>query len=199
MGAAVSKSRFVRQVALLALGALAVHQARYGLALAAGAHEAGGGHRHAYLELLAPALAFATCAAVAVSLLAAAVRRRLPRSALGVTERAALYAAALVAVYVVQEFSESLLAGNIGALASAFGTGSWLVVPLGMAFGAAVALVGRLLDRAELRLAVGPRVQRPRAPRRIATPRTAHVQSLASQTLAFGFARRPPPSPALSG
>ncbi len=182
-------------MALLALGALAVHQARYGLAIAAGAHEAGGGHRHAYLELLAPALVGATLAAVCLSLVAAAVRRRRPRSrlGLGVTERAALYAAGLVAVYVVQELFESLIAGHPGALATAFGTGSWLIVPLAMAFGAVAALVGRLLDRAEIKLSGTLRAPRLRAPRRLARPRSVPSLPLALQTLAFGLARRPPP------
>jgi hypothetical protein len=201
MGGTVSRSRWLRQTALFAIGALAVHQARYGLALAAGAHEAGGGQRHAYLAELAPALAAATLAAIVVSLLAAACRSRLaaPRASGGTSERSAAYAAGLIAVYVVQELAEALLAGDPHAIAASFGTGGWLIVPLAMIFGAAAALVGRLLDRAEGRLADAFAAPRPRAPRRLARPRTVVTPSLASQALAFGFARRPPPSPALSG
>jgi hypothetical protein len=196
-----SKSRWLRQVGLFVLGALAVHQARYGLAIAAGAHEAGGGHRHAYLAELAPALAAATLAAILVSLLASVFSCRLaaPPGGAGTSERAAAYAAGLVAIYVVQELTEALIAGDPGALASAFGTGGWLVVPLAMIFGAAAALVGRLLDRAEIGLAAAFAAVRPRAPRRLPRPRTVLTRDLASRTLAFGLARRPPPSPALSG
>jgi hypothetical protein len=191
--------RRARQIGLFALGALAVHQARYALAIAGGAHETGLAHRHGYLETLAPALLGATVAAICVSLLAAALRRRLPAGAApsGATERAALYAAGLICVYLIQELAEGLLvAGQPGLLEGALGAGGWLVMPLAMIFGAAAALAGRLLDRAELRLAAGARRLRPRAPRRLPRPTTVAQRCLASLTLGFGFARRPPPLPA---
>jgi hypothetical protein len=194
-----SQVRRARQVGLFALGALAVHQARYALAIAGGAHETGVAHRHGYLETLAPALLAATAAAICVSLLAAALRRRLPAAAAsqGATERAALYAAGLICVYLVQELAEGLLvAGQPGLLEGALGAGGWLIVPLAMAFGAAAALAGRLLDRAEVRLARRVTVRPRRAPRRLARPRAVTARCLASLTLAFGFARRPPPLPA---
>jgi hypothetical protein len=190
--------RRARQIGLLALGALAVHQARYALAIAAGAHETGLAHRHGYLETLAPALLGATAAAICVSLLAAMLRRRLPAAAApqGATERAAVYAVGLICVYLLQETAEGLLvAGQPGLLEGALGAGGWLILPLAMAFGAAAALVGGLLDRAEVRLA-RPAPERPRrAPRRLPRPRTVAVRCLASLTLGFGFARRPPPLP----
>jgi hypothetical protein len=199
--AVASRSRWLRQVGLFAVGALAVHQARYGLAIAAGAREAGGGHRHAYLAELVPALAAATLAAILVSLLASAFRRRLaaPTAGAGTSERAAAYAVGLVAIYVVQELAEALIAGDPGALSSALGTGGWLIVPLAMIVGAAAALVGRLLDRAEVGLAAAFAAPRPRAPRYVPRPRAVLTRSLASRTLAFGLARRPPPAAALSG
>jgi hypothetical protein len=199
MWAVGSQARRARQIGLFALGALAVHQARYALAIAGGAHETGLAHRHGYLETLAPALLGATAAAICVSLLAAILRRRLPPGATpqGATERAALYAAGLICVYLVQELAEGLLvAGQPGLLEGALGAGGWLIVPLAMAFGAAAALAGRLLDRAELRLAQGARPKRRRAPRRLARPRSVVPRCLASLTLGFGFARRPPPLPA---
>jgi hypothetical protein len=188
--------RRARQIGLFALGALAVHQARYALALAAGAHETGLAHRHGYLETLAPALLGATAAAIVVSLLAAALRRRLPAAAgaHGATERAALYALGLICVYLVQETAEGLLvAGQPGLLEGALGAGGWLIMPLAMAFGAAAALVGGLLDRAEVRLARRVPARPRRAPRGLARPQTVSVRALASLTLGFGFARRPPP------
>jgi hypothetical protein len=183
---------------LFALGALAVHQARYALAIAGGAHETGVAHRHGYLETLAPALLGATAAAICVSLLAATLRRRLPagHNPQGATERAALYAVGLVCVYLVQELAEGLLvAGQPGLLEGALGAGGWLIVPLAMAFGAAAALIGSLLDRAEVRLAGVLRERPRRAPRRLVKPRTVVVRCLALLTLGFGFARRPPPLP----
>ena len=110
MSAATSKARGLRQVGLFALGAVAVHQARYGLAIAAGAHETGAAHRHGYLGVLIPAIVGATVAAVCVSLIGAAVSRRLSRARPpdGATERAALYALGLIAVYLCQELAEGL-------------------------------------------------------------------------------------------
>jgi hypothetical protein len=195
---APSKARRARQLALFAVGALAVHQLRYALALGAGGHEAGLAHRHGYLELLAPAAVGATLAAICVSLLAAALRRRLPAGARpsGPTERAAAFAAGLLAVHFLQEFAESVVvSGQPGAVESIFGAGGWLVVPLAMLFGAAAALVGGLLDRAEVRLASRPPVRTPRAPRRLRRPTAVAPRCLASLTLGFGFARRPPPLP----
>ncbi|MFL5870878.1 MAG: hypothetical protein ACJ75R_07330 [Solirubrobacterales bacterium] len=198
MSAASSKARPLRQVGLFALGAVAVHQARYALAIAAGAHETGAGHRHGYLGVLIPAILAATCAAVCVSLLGAALRRRVPaaRQPDGATERAALFAAGLLAVYLCQELAEGLITSGPSGLADGIvGAGGWLVVPLAMLFGAATALLGGALDRVEERLAVVSRPQACRAPRRLAEPPTVVVRPLASRALAFGLARRPPPAP----
>jgi hypothetical protein len=91
------------------------------------------------------------------------------------------------------------LAGDPAALAAAFGPGGWLVVPLAMAFGAGAALAGRALDRAEVCLARRMHQRPRRAPRSVARPRLVLAPNLASRTLAFGLARRPPPSLALTG
>src|SRR4029453_3133160 len=115
-------------------------QARYGLALAAGAHETGVAHRHGYLGVLIPAIAGAALAAVCVSLIGAAIGRRFSRARRpdGATERAALYALGLIAVYLCQELAESLLASGPSGVADVIvGAGGWLVVPLAMVFGAA--------------------------------------------------------------
>lgn len=199
MSAATSKARGLRQVGLFALGAVAVHQARYGLAIAAGAHETGAAHRHGYLGVLIPAIVGATVAAVCVSLIGAAVSRRLSRARPpdGATERAALYALGLLAVYLCQELAEGLLASGPSGLADAIvGVGGWLVVPLAMVFGAAAALLGGALDRVEARLAGASPPDRPRAPRALGRPRTVTISPLSLRALAFGIARRPPPLPA---
>jgi hypothetical protein len=198
MSAATSKARGLRQVGLFALGAIAVHQARYGLAIAAGAHETGAAHRHGYLGVLIPAIVGATLAAVCVSLIGAAVSRRLSRARHpdGATERAALYALGLIAVYLCQELAEGLASGPSGLADAIVGAGGWLVVPLAMVFGAAAALLGGALDRVEERLAGPSRPDRLRAPRTLARPRTVAIFPLSLRALAFGIARRPPPLPA---
>jgi hypothetical protein len=199
MSAATSKARGLRQVGLFALGAVAVHQARYGLALAAGAHETGVAHRHGYLGVLIPVILAATCAAACVSLAGAALQRRLParRRPDGTTERAAVFALGLLAVYLCQELAEGLLASGPAGIADGIvGAGSWLVVPLAMAFGAAAALLGGALDRVEGRLSAAPCPDPHRAPRRLGRPRAVAVRPLLLSALAFGFARRPPPLPA---
>jgi hypothetical protein len=201
MSAATSKARGLRQVGLFALGAVAVHQARYGLALVAGAHETGAAHRHGYLGVLIPAIAAATVAAIGVSLAGAALRRRLPaaRRPDGTTERAAGFALGLLAVYLCQELAEGLLASGPSGLADGIvGAGGWLVVPLAMLFGAAAALLGSALDGVEERLAASVRPERRRAPRtrRLARPLSVAVRPLSLNGLAFGIARRPPPLPA---
>src|SRR5262245_52344376 len=196
MSAATSKARRLRQIGLFALGAVAVHQARYGLAVAAGAPESGAAHRHRDLELLIPAVIAATCAAICVSLLGAALGRRLAgtRRPEGMTERAALFAVGLLAVYLCQEIAEGLLASGPAGLAEGIaGPGGWLVVPLAMVFGAAAALLGGALDQVEERLAAGCSTGVRRAPRRLPRPRTIAVRPLSLKSLAFGLARRPPP------
>ncbi len=193
MRALASTGSRVRAGALLALGALAVHQLRY---LLVTGEIPGAAHAHAYLGLLAPVAVAAATAAIALSLLAAASRRA-DRSSLRLadtTERAALYALGLLAAYFVQELAEGVLvAGHGGPLAAGAGAGGWLVLPLAVAFGALAALAGRWLDRVESSLGAAPRRRRRRAPARLGRPRSRRGRALASLTLAFGLARRPPP------
>ncbi|MQA74874.1 MAG: hypothetical protein GEU88_11125, partial [Solirubrobacterales bacterium] len=137
MRSPVSALRGARTAALLALGTFATHQASY--LLAGGGVAAVGGPRHGYLELLAPILAAAALAAIAVSLLATALTRRAPASLRPecTTERAALYGLALLAAYLCQELVEGLLVGGHGpSLAGVVGGAGWLAPPLAVGFGA---------------------------------------------------------------
>ncbi len=187
--------RKARAVALLTLGALALHQARYLLAYG-DAYGAAPDHRHSYLEQLAPLLVAAVVATIIVSILAPAVRRRSPAAPGSgcATERAAAYALALLGVYFVQELSEGVASGaHAAGIESVLGAAGWLVLPLAMGLGAVAALLGSFLDRVEVRVAgCAPSVRR-RAPRRLAGPVLVWVRSLASLLLAFGISRRPPP------
>lgn len=188
--------RALRGVALLALGALAVHQLTYLLAGGAHLHAVAGADRHTYLAELAPALAWTSAAAIALSLGASAIRRRLPRALdpQCTTERAAAYGLALLAVYLTQELAEALVAGG-GApvLEATLGGGAWLALPLALGIGAMAAALGDILDRAEMRIALALWTRSKRPPRTTGAAAPEPRSALATAALAFGFSRRPPP------
>ena len=190
----------MRSAALLALAALAVHEARYLLAYGAHAGRVEAASGHAYLQVAAPLLAAAAGAAIVGSVLAPALMRRLPRLAdpAAGTERAAGYAVALLAIFVCQELIEGIVAGHGDILGGVAGPGGWLALPLAIAFGALIELAGRWLDRAELHVAGLFAPARARTdtshPGPLADPRRT---PLCSRPLAFGLSRRPPPLPAV--
>jgi len=192
-------SRAAGVVALLALGALALHELRYMLAFGGGADAALERTGHGYLELLAPLVAAVAVAAVIVSVVAPAALRLSPALGAddsGLTERAAAYAAALLAVHLTQELAEALVHGGHAGIAQALGAGGLAVLPLAMALGALAAFARGWLDRAERGLVTAlDREPLPRAPRGAGAPiapRPAR-RPLASLGLRFGIARRPPP------
>jgi hypothetical protein len=94
-----------RSAAVLALGALALHQLSYLLAHGDGAGRALAAHGHGYLSTLAPILVTAALALVAASLARAALRPRSPESSRRACPevRAATLALALLVVFGVQE------------------------------------------------------------------------------------------------
>ncbi len=179
-----------RAAALFALGALAVHQLRY--LLTAGP----GGHAHGYLELLVPLAIATTLAAIAVSILATLARRCMPTplDPSHTTERAAAYALGLLTVYFAQELAEGMLDPEHGVLAGALGPGSWLALPLAMAFGALASLVGGWLDRIELRVALAARPSVARS--RVRGTRAPRAARRAREHLVLGFELSPRPPPA---
>ena len=183
-------------VALFELGTVAVHQATYLLA-GAGVHAASLEHRHGYLEQLAPVLVAAALAAIAVSIVASAVRRRLPVSFEPgcTTERAALYAFGLIAVYLSQELAEGLFEGGQPAVLAGAVNGGWLAMPIAIAVGALAAIVGGWLDRAEAGVAAAFHQPMPRPPRRTPRPVLVPRRALITRPLAFGLSPRPPPAP----
>lgn len=179
-----------RAVALLALGALAVHQLRY--LLTAGT----GGHAHGYLELLVPLTVATTLAAIAVSIVATLGRRCLPVALdpAHATERAAAFALSLLTVYLVQELAEGMLVADHGVLDGVLGPGSWLALPLAMAFGALASLAGGWLDRVELSVALAAHRSRPST--RVPGRRPPLAARRARPFLALGFKLSPRPPPA---
>src|SRR3954469_2666382 len=124
MLAAVTRAPALRATALLALGGFAVHQARY--ALVPDAH---GAAAHGYLSVAPVVLALLLAAALARTLLAPARGARWSWLAAG---------GALLAVHVVQEASERLIAGG-----GPVDAGVLLVVPLCAAAGWLIALALR--------------------------------------------------------
>jgi hypothetical protein len=187
-----------RAVALLTLGALALHQLRYTLAFGETAPAALHDHGHDYLALIAPALATIAVAVAASATLARALRGASSGARRAVPSRALHYAAALLAVYAAQELTEGALSpGHPSGLPGLVAEGGWIAMPLALALGLIAALVARVLDRVEEELAVPAR--RPRLPRPpAATPSLPATSStrppLAALTIAFGLARRPPPA-----
>jgi hypothetical protein len=189
-----------RAVALLTLGALALHQLRYSLVFGDAAPNALHHHGHDYLIVLAPALvALAVALAVAGTIARAAALRGGPTERGGVMRRALLFGAALLAVYSAQELTEgTLAAGHPSGTDAMIANGGWIAVPLALLLGLATALVARLLERVEEQLAsASPRASLPRPPAALGSLRaTTHVRSpLAALAVAFGLARRPPPAP----
>lgn len=187
----------VRTAALLAFGALALHEARYLIAHGGPSAEGLAGAAHAYLPL-AGALAAGLVALAAVELLAALSRAR--RAGAGAPPRPSgvriwlAASAALLALHTGQELVEgALFAGRPGGLAVLAG-GGWVCVPLALGFGALVALALRGADLAVRAAALRARARRTvRGPRRVARPAPVHLVRLRSP-LAGHLAGRAPPA-----
>jgi hypothetical protein len=187
-----------RAGAVLALGALALHELRYLLGYGAEANAALSHHGHGYMEQLVPALVAMSAALIAAAVIAplaglagASARGR------GVLARAPLYAGLLLGVFWSQELAEAVLAGgHPGALEPLIGHGAWTAVPLAVLLGLAAALATGGLELVERRLAgVPPRHVAARDPLELGSRGTgAESRPLAALTLAFGLARRPPPA-----
>jgi hypothetical protein len=180
----------VRLAALLALGAFALHEVRYVLALGAPPGEQG----HGYMaDLLAPLAVLVLAAALGTLIrgteAAAPSRTPLPR-------RIAVFAGALFAIFAGQECLEGMLATGHGlGVAMLLADGGWLALPLALGFGALAAVIARALEGIERALAVvhSARERLRRAPVVRGRPLPARGPSLLSAPLAFGLARRPPP------
>jgi hypothetical protein len=187
----------LRATALLLLGALLLHELRYALAFGAGADEALARHGHGYMEQLVPVLVALSGALLAGAVLAP-LTGRLARVSPGsrLVRRTGIYAALLLAVFCAQELAEAWLAsGHPDGIDAVLGHGGWVAIPLALLHGALAALATRGLEQVELRLLA---VRQPHpSPTPAAGPgpvsEAAGVPPLATLTLAFGLARRPPP------
>jgi hypothetical protein len=184
----------VRLAAILAVGAFALHQLRFLIAFgdSSSAELAQQGHRY-MSELLAP-IAVLVLAGALATLLRGTEGASPTRAPL--VRRIAVYTAALLSIYVVQESLEGILgAGHPAGPAALFAHSGWIALPLAVAIGALSALLARFLERVERAIAVvhATRPQRARAPASRGRALPARGPSLPSTPLAFGLARRPPP------
>ena len=139
-------------------------------------------------------------ALLAVSLLAPLGGGPLARGSRRVAPRSLFYAGLLFGAFFAQELAEALLDPALGqALASLAGPGALVAVPLALALGSLAALATRGLEDVEELLAAAQieAVARPRGARSHASGPKAEParRPVAGASLAFGFARRPPPSP----
>lgn len=191
-----------RSSALIALAALGVHQLRYLIAYGGGAHEELARQGHGYLFGALPILAGFAIAALAAGLLRAAITSS-PAPVLASTRaRVAIYAVAILAVFVVQETTEGVLfaghaSGLAAGLAAVLSAGGWLALPLALLFGSLCALLDgglALVERAVADVGEPMRATRLRPPNLARSGAWIGIP-LASRPLVFGLARRPPPIP----
>jgi hypothetical protein len=185
-------SSSLRTSALIALGAVAVHQLRYLAGYGDGAGAALGSQGHAYLEVVLPLLLVVAASATLGSLAVTAFARQ--RFAARRGAGWAYCSLALLTIFVVQESAEGLLSvGHPAGLTAVVGHGGWIVLPIAALIGRMVALLLRGLGSIE-RALVSSRVRRiARPPSSLGRARPMERFSLARAPLAFGLARRPPP------
>jgi hypothetical protein len=194
MRSAMQTAHRVRLASILAIGAFALHQLRYLIAFggSASAELAQEGHR--YMSDLLPAVSVLVLAGIVATLIRGtegAAPSRVP-----LARRIAVFAGALLAIYLGQELIEGLIAsGHASGLAPVLAGGGWIALPLAVTIGAMAALLAHVLEGVERVIAVihaeRPLRARPPAVRGRALP--ARGISLLSAPLAFGLARRPPP------
>lgn len=183
---------------MMPAAAFAVHQLRYWLAFGGHAGAQLQAQGHSYLHSLVPwiVVLMALAAGVFLSALGRAFAGHctLPRYTASFVGLWLLCAAALVAIYVAQEFLETIFAvGHPGGLAGIFGYGGWWAIPAATAVALVLAAAFHGARWALHEVAERHRSRRPR-PRRVA------VNSLARDParprlapLADGWSGRGPP------
>jgi hypothetical protein len=189
------RASWPRTAALLAAGALAVHELRYVLAFGAGADHALAGDGHAYLSVVHPVVALLAGTALA-QLVRLCARGGGDERRHHVTFTRAWIAASagMAAIYAAQELAEGqLAAGHMGGLAALSANGGWLAAPAALAIGALVALFLREAPRAarRARAVAAPLIAVACAPARALA--VASPQRLRPAVLARHLAGRAPP------
>jgi hypothetical protein len=184
-----------RGLLLLPVGAFVVHQLRYRIAYGPHADAQLQAQGHSYLDSFAPWLVLLFCLAAGTFLARVAQAAATGRAGRRGRSFGALWAsssAALVAVYVVQEFLEGLVAaGHPGGLHGIVGHGGWWAGVVAVAVGAVIALLLRVAT--VVVEAVARRFRpRPAVGVSVPAPRPAAV-ALRLRPLALAHAGRAPP------
>lgn len=195
MRSSSSIARCVRLGSLLALGAFGLHQLRYLLSYGPESSRQLSDQGHDYLAGAAPILAGLALAALLATVLGARLGSRLAESS--GPRRSLSYALAILAIYAIQELLEgALAAGHPTGPDALLAAAGWVAVPLALLFGALAAALMRGLERIEAVIAAGdPPGRRMRPPRTSGVARAERRLTPLLTPLAFGLARRPPPSP----
>jgi hypothetical protein len=182
----------VRLAAIVASGAFALHQLRYLLAFGSGSAEITE-HGHRYMTDLLPAIAVLVLAGAVATLIRGTEGASPARASLA--RRIAIFAGALLAIYLSQESLEAaLFAGHPAGPTTLLTHGGWLALPLALAIGTLSAFLARALEGVERAIALVHAIRvRRRAPSVSGRALAAHGLRLPSAPLAFGLARRPPP------
>jgi hypothetical protein len=179
----------VRIASILAVGAFALHQLRFLIAFGGSPATEG----HGYMADLFPPLAVLVLAAMLATLIRGTEGATPERTPLA--RRIAVFAGALLAIFVAQETLEGLIAGHSAGLTTVLSDGGWIALPLALAIGSIAALLAGVLEGVERVISVvhAERPLRSRAPAISGRALPARATSLLSAPLAFGLARRPPP------
>ena len=182
-----------RAFALLALGAMVVHQLRYALA----PDNAATAGQHAYLHAAAPGIVILVLLALAqlvARLCDARARGTVERVPWGLARLWPAAAGALTLAYLVQEWAEAGSIGSPSALAAPLAHGGWLAPLIAIAVGGVVAL---LLRGARAVIAWAARTARVPVRRRRPVASLRPPARLAPATLnplaSFLAGRAPPP------
>lgn len=183
---------------LIALGIIALHQLRYALAFGSRSGEELAKQGHGYLLDALPVITGMALAVLAAGVIRALWTGRTYRvAALGGKWRWLLYAAAILVVYASQELLEGTLsAGHPAGAAAVIGASGWLAIPLAAILGALIAQLDGFVVDLEIAAATSLRSILQRAPKQLAAVAGPQPQQATPSPLAFGLARRPPPSPA---
>lgn len=190
--------RWIAPVALMPAAAFAVHQLRYWLAFGSQAGYELQRQGHSYLHSVVPWLVLLV--AIATGAFLRAVGRAfggdcaVSRWTVSFAALWLLCWACLVAIYVIQESLEGLLAtGHPGGLVGIFGYGGWWAIPVAAAVGLVLAAVFHVARwvLAEVWERYGQRTTRTLRPIRTPLPLDVVVPRLAP--LAGGWSSRGPP------